>query len=93
MKLAGYLHRPMRYLRDYIDFYSQFLSLASSRTDLYAFNNPCSERSTFTLVISVGGGFETLEQIFAASVSKIILPKLAFAVFINIPIVTNFIDT
>lgn len=53
--------------------YSQFLSRASSRTDLYAFNNPCSERSTLTLVISVVGGFVTLEQIFAASVSKIML--------------------
>jgi len=55
------------------NFYSQFLSLANSRIDLYAFNNPCSERSTLTLLISVVGGFVILEQIFAASVSKIIL--------------------
>lgn len=53
--------------------YSQFRSLASPFTDLYAFSSPCSERSTLTFVMSVAGAFVTLEQIFAASVSKIIL--------------------
>jgi hypothetical protein len=58
--------------------YSQFLSLANSRTDLYALSNPCSDKSTLTFVISVVGGLVIREQMFAASVSKIILPLAAF---------------
>ncbi len=65
------------------DIYSQFLSLANSRIDLYAFNNPCSERSTLTLLISVVGGFVILEQIFATSVSKIILSWIIVPLWIT----------
>jgi hypothetical protein len=71
--------------------YSQFLSLASSRTDLYAFNNPCSDKSTLTFEMSVVGGFVILEQIFAASVSNIILPLAAYTSQ-GIPVVTNFVN-
>src|SRR5579859_2056782 len=60
--------------------YNQFRSFASSRIDLYAFNNPCSERSTLTFVISVVGGFVIRERMLAASVSRIILSVNVFSV-------------
>ena len=72
--------------------YNQFRSFASSRIDLYAFNNPCSERSTLTFVISVVGGFVIRESIFAASVSRIILAVNLFSLLKEIPIITDLVN-